>query len=75
MRQLYTMVSSAVRLLGISIAFCALSGQAQAEAQNSISALSVSTGNGMTVIKVELDATTGKSSGRVYHQYPAAYCV
>lgn len=55
MRQLYTMVSSAVRLLGISIVFCVLSGQAQAEVQNSISALSVSTGNGVTVIKVGLD--------------------
>lgn len=55
MRQLYTMVSSAVRLLGISIAFCVLSGQAQAEVQNSITALSVSAGNGMTVIKVGLE--------------------
>ncbi len=55
MRQLYTMVSSAVRLFGISIAFCVLSGQAQAEAQNSITALSVSAGNGMTVIKVGLE--------------------
>jgi len=55
MRQLYTMVSSAVRLLGISIVFCVLSGQAQGEVQNSISALSVSTGNGVTVIKVGLE--------------------
>lgn len=55
MRQLYTMVSSAVRLLGISIVFCVLSGQAQAEVQNSITALSVSTGNGVTVIKVGLE--------------------
>src|SRR5450759_3421432 len=56
MRQLYTMVSSAVRLLGISIVFGILSGQAQAaDAQNSITALSVSAGNGVTVIKVGLE--------------------
>ena len=55
MRQLKTMVSSAVRLVGISIVFCVLSGQAQADAQNSITALSVSAGNGVTVIKVGLE--------------------
>jgi type IV pilus assembly protein PilQ len=50
------MVSSAVRLLGISIVFGILSGQAQAaDAQNSITALSVSAGNGVTVIKVGLE--------------------
>lgn len=36
------------------IALFAFGAQAQADAQNSISALSVSTGNGVTVIKVEL---------------------
>jgi len=55
MRQLNTMVSNAARLLGIFIVFGVLSGQAQADGQNSITALSVSAGNGMTVIKVELD--------------------
>lgn len=55
MRKLYTMVSSAIRLLGISIVFGILSGQAQADAQNSITALSVSAGNGVTVIKVGLE--------------------
>jgi type IV pilus assembly protein PilQ len=50
------MVSNAVRLLGLFILFGVLNGQAQAaDAQNSITALSVSAGNGMTVIKVELD--------------------
>jgi type IV pilus assembly protein PilQ len=55
MRQLKTMVSSALRLFGISVVFCVLSGQAQADTQNSITALSVSAGNGMTVIKVGLE--------------------
>lgn len=55
MRQLNTMVSNAARLLGIFIVFGVLSGQAQADGQNSITALSVSAGNGMTVIKVELE--------------------
>ena len=55
MRQLNTMVSNAARLLGVIIVFGVLSGQAQADGQNSITALSVSAGNGMTVIKVELD--------------------
>lgn len=43
-----------VRLLGIFIALSVLCAQAQAETQNSISALSVSSGNGTTVIKIEL---------------------
>jgi type IV pilus assembly protein PilQ len=55
MRQLNTMVSSAVRLLGIFFVFGLLNGQAQAEAQNSITALNVSAGNGVTVIKVGLE--------------------
>jgi len=56
MRQLITMASNAVRLLGIFIVFGILNGQAQAaDAHNSIAALSVSAGNGVTVIKVELD--------------------
>jgi type IV pilus assembly protein PilQ len=50
------MASNAVRLLGIFIVFGILNGQAQAaDAHNSIAALSVSAGNGVTVIKVELD--------------------
>jgi len=49
------MVSSAVRLLGIFIVFGVLSGQAHADTQNSITALSVSAGSGMTVIKVGLE--------------------
>jgi type IV pilus assembly protein PilQ len=48
-------ISSVVRLLGIFIIFCGLSGQAEAETQNSITALGVSSvGGGATVIKVEL---------------------
>ena len=56
MRQLNTMVSNSVRLLGIFILFGLFSGQARAaDAQNSITALSVSAGNGITVIKVGLE--------------------
>jgi type IV pilus assembly protein PilQ len=55
MKQLNTMFSRAAQLLGTFIVFGILSGQAQADAQNSITALSVSAGNGMTVIKVELE--------------------
>ena len=47
-------VQNAVRFSGLLIALFAFNAQAQADAQNSISALSVSTGNGVTVIKVEL---------------------
>jgi type IV pilus assembly protein PilQ len=47
-------VQDAVRLLGLLIAFGVFGAQAQADAQNSITALSVSTGNGTTVIRVEL---------------------
>ncbi len=51
---LYKAVQNAVRFSGLLIALFAFGAQAQADAQNSISALSVSTGNGVTVIKVEL---------------------
>jgi len=51
---LYKAVQNAVRFSGMLIALFAFGAQAQADAQNSISALSVSTGNGVTVIKVEL---------------------
>ena len=51
---LYRGVQNAVRFSGLLIALFAFGAQAQADAQNSISALSVSTGNGVTVIKVEL---------------------
>ena len=51
---LHKVVQDAVRLLGMLIAFGVFGAQAQADAQNSITALSISTGNGTTVIKVEL---------------------
>ena len=51
---LYKAVQNAVRFSGLLIALFAFGAQAQADAQNSISALSVSTGNGVTIIKVEL---------------------
>src|SRR5450759_3426989 len=51
---LYKVVQDAVRLLGLLIAFGVFGAQAQADAQNSVTALSVSTGSGTTVIKVEL---------------------
>ena len=47
-------VKNTVRFSGLLIALFAFGAQAQAAARNSISALSVSTGNGATVIKVEL---------------------
>jgi type IV pilus assembly protein PilQ len=48
-------ISGAVRLLGIFIICCGLSAQAEADTQNSITALGVSTvGGGATVIKIEL---------------------
>jgi type IV pilus assembly protein PilQ len=47
-------IRETVRLLSLVIAFGVLGGQAQADTQNSISSLSVNTGSGMTVIKVEL---------------------
>ncbi|MDO8263207.1 MAG: type IV pilus secretin PilQ [Gallionella sp.] len=55
MRQLNNVVKGMARLLGIFIAFGILSAPAQADALNSITALSVnSTGGGATIVKVEL---------------------
>ncbi len=55
MRQLNKMVNSAARMLGMVVVFGALSAQAQADAQNSITAMNVSNaGNGTTVIKVDM---------------------
>lgn len=55
MRQLENVVKGMARLLGTFIALGMLGAQAQADALNSITALSVnSAGGGMTVIKVEL---------------------
>jgi type IV pilus assembly protein PilQ len=47
-------VQNAVRFSAMLIALFAFGAQAQAAPQNSISSLSVSTGNGVTVLKVEL---------------------
>src|SRR5574340_65956 len=55
MRQLDNVVKGMARLLRILVAFGILSAQAQADALNTITALSVnSTGGGATIIKVEL---------------------
>ena len=55
MRQLDNVVKVMARLLGIIIALCMLSAQAQAEALNNIVALSVnSAGGGAAILKVEL---------------------
>ena len=55
MRQLDNVVKVMARLLGIIIALCMLSAQAQAEALNNIVALSVnSAGVGAAILKVEL---------------------
>ena len=51
---LHKVVQDAVQLAGMLIAFCVFGAQAQADSQNSITALSVSATNGTTVIKVEL---------------------
>ena len=48
-------VKGTLRMSGMLIALVVFGAQAQADDQNSISALSVSTGNGVTVIKVELN--------------------
>ena len=72
---LHRAIEDTARLLSLLIAFGVLGVQAQADTQNSISSLSVNTGSGTTVIKVELTQPPGKSAGRVYHQYPAADCV
>ena len=55
MRQLNIMVSGSVRWLGIFIVLGLFGAQVQADTQNNITALSVSSGNGVTVIKVQLD--------------------
>jgi type IV pilus assembly protein PilQ len=47
-------IKNTIRLLGIYIVLGMMGTQAQAETQNSISSLSVSVGNGMTIIKVEM---------------------
>ncbi len=55
MWQLDKMVNGAARMLGAVVMFGMLSAQAQAEAQNSITAMNVSNaGNGTTVIKVDM---------------------
>lgn len=55
MKRLNSILSSAMQMLGLFIAFGLWGVQAQAEAQNSITALNVSSaGDGTTVIKVEL---------------------
>lgn len=54
-RVLDKVVQDAIQLLGLLVTFGVLGVHAQAaDAQNSISALSVSSGNGTTIIKVEL---------------------
>jgi type IV pilus assembly protein PilQ len=55
MRQLIIMISSPSRWLATFIVLGLFSAQAQADAQNSITALNLSSGNGMTVIKVGLE--------------------
>ena len=55
MKRFNSILNSAMQMLGLFIAFGLCGAQAQAEAQNSITALNVSrTGDGATVIKVEL---------------------
>lgn len=54
MRQFNSLINGAIRALGMCIAFGAMSAQALAEPQNSITALNVSSVAGTTVIKVEL---------------------
>ncbi len=48
-------IRNAIRLMGLLITLGVLGVQAQADTQNSISALSINTGTGTTVIKVELN--------------------
>ncbi len=55
MKRLNSILSNTIRVLGLLVAFGLYGVQAQAEAQNSITALNASTaGDGTTVIKVEL---------------------
>lgn len=51
---LHKIMQNIVGLSSLLIAFCILGVQAQADTQNSISSLSVNSGNGTTVIKIEL---------------------
>jgi type IV pilus assembly protein PilQ len=53
-RVIHSAILGAVRFLGLLIAFGVLGVQAQAETKNSISSLSINTGIGTTIIKVEL---------------------
>ncbi|KXS33613.1 MAG: secretin [Candidatus Gallionella acididurans] len=55
MRQFNIMAGSLVRWLSVFVVLGMCAGYAQAETQNSITALNVDTGNGTTVIKVKLD--------------------
>ena len=57
MRQLIIMISSPSRWLAtfILLGLFSVQAQAQADAQNNITALNISSGNGMTVIKVSLE--------------------
>lgn len=55
MKRLNSILSSVMQMLGLLIAFGLCGAQAQADAQNSITALNISSaGDGTTVIKVEL---------------------
>ncbi len=53
MKRLNSILDSMVRMLGLLVAFGLCSMQALADAQNSITALNVSAGDGTTVIRVE----------------------
>ena len=53
-RSFHKVIQDVVQLAGMLVAFCVFGAQAQADAQNTITALSVSAGNGTTVIKLEL---------------------
>ncbi len=55
MRQSKIMAGSLVRWLSLFVVLGMCAGHAQAETQNSITALNVDTGNGTTVIKVKLE--------------------
>jgi type IV pilus assembly protein PilQ len=55
MRQLNIMISSPLRWLAAFFVLGLFTVQAQADGQNSITALNISSGNGMTVIKVRLE--------------------
>lgn len=60
MRPLYNVIKGMARSLGIFIAFCMFSPQSQADALNSIVALSAnSVGGGTTILKVEMAQPLG----------------